>query len=91
MANLAEIKMELGVQTLPLRQVKTEAGEKTAWFRKWDPNTRIAILVHQEVLNDIKADAGLNTLGINTQTKQGAQGEYIAKTICIYNPADETL
>ena len=91
MANLAEIKMELGVQTLPLRQVKTEAGEKTAWFRKWDPNTRIAILVHQEVLNDIKADAGLNTLHISTKIKQGAQGEYTAKYICIGDPADETL
>ena len=47
--------------------------------------------MHQDTLNQIKADAGLNTLGINTQTKQGAQGEYTAKTICIYNPADETL
>lgn len=91
MANLAEIKMELGVQTLPLRQVETEAGEKTAWFRKWDNDTRVAILVHQDTLSKIKADAGLNTLGINTQTKQGAQGEYVAKTICIYTPADETL
>ena len=91
MANLAEIKEKLGVQTLPLEIVTTEAGEKTAWFRKWDNDTRVAILVHQDTLSKIKADAGLNTLGINTQTKQGAQGEYIAKTICIYTPADETL
>ena len=91
MANLAEIKEKLGVQTLPLEIVRTEAGEKTAWFRKWDNDTRVAILVHQDTLSKIKADAGLNTLGINTQTKQGAQGEYIAKTICIYTPADETL
>ena len=91
MANLAEIKGKLGVQSISLNQVVTEAGEKTPWFKHWDNDNRVAILVHQDTLNQIKADAGLNTLGINTQTKQGAQGEYIAKTICIYNPADETL
>ncbi len=91
MANLAEIKGKLGVQSLPLRQVETEAGEKTAWYKHWDNDNRVAILVHQDTLAKIKADANLNTLGINTQTKQGSKGEYIAKTICIYNPADETL
>ena len=89
--NLAEIKEKLGVQTINLNQVVTETGEKTAWYKHWDNDNRVAILVHQDTLGKIKADAGLNTLGINTQTKQGAQGEYIAKTICIYNPADETL
>ena len=91
MANLAEIKGKLGVQTLPLEIVTTEAGEKTVWFRKWDNDTRVAILVHQDTLSQIKADAGLNTLHISTQTKQGAQGEYTAKYICIGKPADETL
>ena len=91
MANLAEIKMELGVQSISLNQVVTETGEKTAWYKHWDNDNRVAILVHQDTLSKIKADASLNTLGINTQTKQGAQGEYTAKTICIYNPADETL
>ena len=89
--NLAEIKGKLGVQTINLNQVVTETGEKTEWYKHWDNDNRVAILVHKDTLSKIKADAGLNTLGINTQTKQGAQGEYIAKTICIYNPADETL
>ena len=89
--NLAEIKGKLGVSSINLNQVSTEEGEKTAWFKHWDNDNRVAILVHQDTLSKIKADPGLNTLGINTQTKQGAQGEYIAKTICIYNPADETL
>lgn len=89
--NLVEIKVKLGVSSINLNQVSTETGEKTAWFKHWDNDNRVAILVHQDTLKQIKADAGLNTLGINTQTKQGAQGEYIAKTICIYTPADETL
>ena len=96
MANLAEIKMELGVQTLPLRQVETEAGEKTAWFRKWDNDTRIAILVHQEVLNEIKADPSLATLGLTApQTKMSKSSgkEYTAIYICNYenSAADVTL
>ena len=91
MANLAEIKGKLGVQSISLNQVITEAGEKTAWFKHWDNDNRVAILVHEDTLKQIKADAGLNTLGINTQTKQGAQGEYQAITICNYKEADVTL
>ena len=51
MANLAEIKGKLGVQSLSLNQVVTEAGEKTAWFKHWDNDNRVAILVHEDTLN----------------------------------------
>ena len=91
MANLAEIKVKLGVQSLPLNRVVTEAGEKTAWFKHWDNDNRVAILVHEDTLAQIKANSSIDNLGINTQVKQGAQGEYTAKTICHYSIADETL
>ena len=50
MANLAEIKGKLGVQSISLNQVVTEAGEKTAWFKHWDNDNRVAILVHQDTM-----------------------------------------
>ena len=89
--NIQEIKAKLGVETLPLNQVVTETGERTLWFKHWDNDSRIAVLVHADTLALIKAAPTLATLGLNTQTKQGSQGEYQAITICNYKPADETL
>lgn len=91
MANLAEIKRELGVETINLNTVVTESGEKTPWLKHWDNANRVAILVHKDTLALITANNSLSTLGVNTQTKVGAQGEYVAKTIVIYNPAEITL
>lgn len=89
--NIQEIKTKLGVQTLPLNQVVTEEGTKTSWFKHWDNDSRIAILVHADTLALIKANPAMASLGLNTQTKQGSQGEYQAITICNYKEADETL
>ena len=89
--NIQEIKTKLGVQSLPLNQVVTETGERTSWFKHWDNDSRIAVLVHADTLALIKADPAMSSLGLNTQTKQGSQGEYQAITICNYKEADVTL
>ena len=89
--NIQEIKTKLGVETLPLNQVVTETGERTSWFKHWDNDNRIAVLVHADTLALIKADPAMSSLGLNTQTKQGSQGEYQAITICNYKEADVTL
>ena len=91
--NIQEIKTKLGVTTLPLNQVVTETGEQTSWFKHWDNDSRIAVLVHADTIALIKADPAMATLGLNTQTKMSkASGqEYKAVTICNYKPADVTL
>ena len=89
--NIQEIKTKLGVSTLPLNQVVTETGERTSWFKHWDNDSRIAVLVHADTLALIKAAPAMSSLGLNTQTKQGSQGEYQAITICNYKEADVTL
>ena len=89
--NITEIKTQLGYQTLNLDNVKTEAGEKTSWFKHWDNNNRIAVLIHKDTLAKVKDTPSMASLGINTQTKQGAKGEYKAYTIVAYKEADETL
>ena len=89
--NIQEIKTKLGVETLPLNQVVTETGERTSWFKHWNNDSRIAVLVHADTLALIKADPAMSSLGLNTQTKQGGQGEYQAITICNYKEADVTL
>ena len=92
--NIQEIKTKLGVQTLPLQIVTTQTGEQTSWFKHWDNNSRIAILIHADTLALIKADPAMATLGLTApQTKMSkASGqEYTAIYICNYKPADETL
>ena len=94
--NIQEIKTKLGVETLPLNQVVTEAGEQTSWFKHWDNDTRIAILVHAETLELIKTDPTLATLGLTApQTKMSKSSgkEYTAIYICNYenSAADVTL
>ena len=92
--NIQEIKAKLGVQTLPLNIVKTQTGEPTSWFKNWDNERRIAILIHADTLALIKADPTRTSLGLTApQTKMSkASGqEYTAIYICNYTPADETL
>ena len=91
MANLAEIKKTLGYDVLNLNTVTTESGESTEWMKQWDNENRIAVLIHKDTLAKVKAKPGISSLGINTQIKQGAKGEYVAKTIVAYTEAEETL
>ena len=91
MANLAEIKRELGIETIGLNPVMTESGERTDWFKQWNNDSRVAILIHKDTLAKVKANPNIASLGLNTQVKQGAKGEYVAKTIVAYTEAEETL
>jgi len=89
--NLAEIKKELGVDAINLKRVLTVAEEKTSWLKEWNNDKRIAILIHEKTLDIIKESPTISTLGINTQIKQGAQGEYVAKTIVVYGGEPEAV
>ena len=92
--NIQEIKTKLGVQSLPLNQVVTQTGERTSWFKHWDNEDRIAILVHADTLALIKATPAMSSLGLTApQTKMSkASGqEYTAIYICNYKEADVVL
>lgn len=89
--NLQEVKTKLGYQTLNLNTVTTTTGEKTSWMKHWDNDNRVAVLIHKDTLVKLRADMSCASLGINTQMKQGAQGEYSAHTIVMYTEAEEVL
>ena len=89
--NLSEGKKTLGVETINLTTVETATGEKTEWMKDWNNNKRVAILIHKETLAKIKANPTCASLGLNTQIKQGAKGEYQAITIVMHTEAEETL
>ncbi len=89
--NLSELKQTLGHESLNFNTVVTSEGVKTMWMKQWDNTNRIAILIHKDTLAKIKATPSLSSLAFKTATKQGAQGEYTAKTIVAYAEAEETL
>lgn len=86
--NISEIKQQLGYSTLGMNTVTTATGEQTSWMKHWDNERRIAVLIHKDTLAKLNADLFCNTLGLNTQVKQGSKGEYTAHTIVMYKPAE---
>jgi len=88
---LHEIKQQLGYETLNLNTVKTVTGEETSWMKHWDNDNRVAVLIHKDTLGKLKENMACSTLGINTQVKQGAQGEYTAKIIVMYEQTAEEV
>ena len=89
--NLTETKQQLGHSTLNFNTVTTEKGEKTSWLKQWDNDSRVAVLIHKDTLAKIKANPNISTIGLKVGKKEGKQGEYTTKTICIYTEAEETL
>lgn len=88
---LSQLKSSLGHETFGFNIVKTSEGVTTSWLKQWDNTNRIAILVHKDTLAKIRANPDIASLDYKTANKQGAQGEYTAKTIVAYAEADETL
>jgi hypothetical protein len=88
--NLAEIKNELGIEQFQLNTAEDANGVKTEWMRHWDNENRIAVSLHKDTITAIQADSATN-LGLQTETRTGAQGEYIAKRIVMYKPAELVL
>ena len=88
--NIQEVKEALGYETLNLNFADDKDGNKTEWLRHWDNDNRIAVSVHQDTVKEIK-DKDPSTLSIQTETREGEQGNYEAKRIVLHKPAEMTL
>lgn len=90
MATISEIKTQLGVTTLNLNP-SIKDGVRTSWMRHWDNDSRIAISLHTETIAKIKADPANPNLGLQRETRTGANGDYTAIRIVMFTPAEITL
>lgn len=90
--NIDEVKSKLGYATLNLNYSEKD-GQKTQWLRHWDNENRVAVSIHQETFDKIKANPKLSDLDIQTETLTSATSkqEYTAKRIVAYTPAEHTL
>jgi hypothetical protein len=88
--NLQEIKEELGYANLNLNTAEDAAGAKTEWMRHWDNDNRIAVSIHKDTIAAIKAKPSTD-LGLQEETRTGAKGDYLAKRIVMYTPAEMVI
>lgn len=89
--NLSEIKSKLQIETLSLNTAMDKDNNPTEWMRHWDDENRIAISVHKELVSELQADPEINTLGLQTETRQGSKGPYTAIRIVKFTPAEVIL
>lgn len=97
--NIAQIKATLGMPELQLNTATNadgtptvdENGKEGQWLRHWDNESRTAVSIHRDLFNEIKADNTISSLALQTETREGEQGNYTAKRIVKYAPAEETL
>lgn len=85
--DINEIKTTLGYSALNLNTAEDADGKKTEWMRHWDNDNRIAVSIHKDTISAVQAGTA-TTLDIQTETRTGAQGEYTAKRIVMYTPAE---
>lgn len=88
---LAQIKEKVGVNQLELNTSNDADGNPTDWMRHWDNDNRVAVSIHKDLVEDIKKDANIASLGLQTETRTGEQGDYTAYRIVKYTPAETTL
>lgn len=77
MATLAQLKLELGIISLDLSQSLDKDKKFNGWLRYWNNKTRIAVVVHQDVVAKIKANPGIDTLALKHEAKTTKTGEAV--------------
>jgi len=88
---LSEIKTKLGVVKFELNIAKDLAGAETEWLRHWDNERRISVSLHKDLFTELKADASIESLGLQHEVRTGEQGDYDSYRVIKYTPAEFSL
>lgn len=88
---ITQIKEKLALPTLDLNTANDKDGNPTQWMRAWDNENRVAVSIHKELIAEIQADGNLASLGLQTEKRTGAKGEYTAHRVVKYKAAELTL
>lgn len=88
---LQEVKEKLAITTFELRTATDADQKETDWMRHWDNDNRISVSIHKELVAELKADATINSLALQTESRTGEQGPYMSYRIVKYTPAEIRL
>ncbi len=88
---LQDIKTKLGIPTFNLNTALDKEMKPTDWLRHWDNDNRVAVSIHKDTFNELKANPNIPDLGLQTEQLEGEKGPYMAYRIVKYKPAEFTL
>lgn len=96
---LDELKEKLGITTFNLNTATKEDGSKYQdkeggeWMRHWDNDQRLAVSFPKDLVKELAEDkeGKIATLGMQTEMREGEQGEYRAVRVVKYTEAELTL
>ena len=97
--NITQIKSKLDLVTLDLNTATDKDNKPTVdkdgnvgmWMRHWDNDNRVAVSIHKELMNEIKADSSIASLGLQFEEREGTKGTYKSYRIVKFAPAEHTL
>lgn len=73
---LAQIKAQLNIVSLDLvRGIDKETSKPTAWLRYWNNERRLAVVLHEDVVNTIKANPQMDKLAYKYQQRATKTGD----------------
>lgn len=78
MANLAEIKEQLGISSFNLDLSTDKDGNVTEWYRHWDNVSRVSVSLHKDSLALIQENPDTTNIVVQTETKSAAKGTYVS-------------
>ena len=84
MATLAQIKSQLNIVSLDLQRSVDKEQKPTSWLRYWNNNTKMAVVIHQEVVDKIKANPNISTLAVKHEVKATKTGKAIGSAYDSY-------
>lgn len=88
---LQDIKTKLNIPALELNTAKDINDQPTDWLRHWDNENRVAVSIHKDLVAELQADKTINSLGLQSETRTGSKGDYVAYRIVKFTPAEITL
>ena len=88
---LDDIKGKIGIPKLELNTATDKDDNPTEWMRHWDNDNRVAVSIHKDLVSELKGDSNISSLGLQSETRTGEQGDYTAFRVVKYAPAETTL
>lgn len=88
---LSEIKTKLGIAKFELNTALDAEQKPTDWLRHWDNENRVAVSLHKDLFDELKADATIGSLGLQHEIRAGEKGDYNSYRIIKYTPAEFEL
>lgn len=90
MSNIAQLKAQLNMTSLPMVRVMDTEKKPTAWLATWDNDNRVRVVIHEDLLPTVTKEEGLF---LKTETKKAETSglKYTLHIICRSSQTPEVV